>query len=304
MPDFIFIGSFKCASSSVHFYLGQHPQIFASTKKETGFFSLHYSKGMDFYAQFFEGAQKDQVLGETTPTYCFLPYVAERIHKHYPNAKLLLCLRNPVERAFSSWLMATGLGRERLPFDAVMEKSKRMYNQMKETLAGPGAEEFWIENNPNAKFAPLEITSIIAGEYAQMLKLYYRYFKPGQIKIIRFEDIYKNLDPTLSDIFSFLGVDPNFVVPNKESVNFYFDRSINEVFYKVFGLKTGRAIIDAVPKSVKNKLKHSLKKPPPKLTMEQRVRYWEFFKDDVAELESMLDADFSYWNPEAKKVAV
>jgi hypothetical protein len=120
--------------------------------------------------------------------------------------------------------MATGLGRERLPFDAVMEKSKRMYNQMKETLAGPGAEEFWIENNPNAKFAPLEITSIIAGEYAQILKLYYRYFKPEQIKIIRFEDIYKNLDPTLSDIFSFLGVDPNFVVPNKESVNFYFDQ--------------------------------------------------------------------------------
>jgi hypothetical protein len=69
-------------------------------------------------------------------------------------------------------------------------------------------------------------------------------------------------------------------------------------------LKTGRAIIDAVPKSVKNTLKQSLKKPPPKLTMEQRVRYWEFFKDDVAELERMLNADFSNWDPAAKKVAV
>ena len=125
MPDFIFIGSFKCASSSVHYYLGQHPEIFTSTKKETGFFSLHYNKGMDFYAQFFQGAAPGQVLGETTPTYCFLPYVAERIHKHYPDVKLLLCTRNPVERAFSAWLMATGLGRERLPFDDVMLKSER-----------------------------------------------------------------------------------------------------------------------------------------------------------------------------------
>ena len=57
MPDFIFMGSFKCASSSVHFYLSQHPRIFTSTKKETGFFSLHYSKGMNFYEQFLKVQQ-------------------------------------------------------------------------------------------------------------------------------------------------------------------------------------------------------------------------------------------------------
>ena len=229
------------------------------------------------------------MLGETTPTYCFLPYVAERIKKHYPDAKLILCLRDPVERAFSSWLMATGLGRERLSFDEVMEKSERMLETMKRTLTGGDAEKFWIENNPNAKFAPLEITSIIAGQYAEMLKLYYRYFNPEQIKIILFEDLKTNLDSTLSDVFGFIGVNPDFIVPNKESVNFYFDRTANEIIYKIFGLKTGRVIIDAIPKSLKLKLKKSWKKPPPKLSMEQRLRYWEFFKDDVAELERMVN---------------
>lgn len=302
MPDFIFIGSFKSASSSFHYYMSQHPQIFTSTKKETGFFSLHYSKGMDFYTKFFEGATNDQILGETTPTYCFLPYVAERIKKHYPDVKLVLCMRHPVERAFSSWLMATGLGRERLPFDEVMEKSKRMYHEMKKTLAGLGAEKFWIDNNPNAKFAPLEITSIIAGEYAEMLKLYYRYFKPEQIKTILFEDLYKKTDETLADIFKFLGVDPNFKVPNKESVNFYFDRTANEVVYKIFGLKAGRVIIDAIPNTFKLKLKKTWKKPPPKLTNEQRIKYWEYFKDDVAELERMLNKSFSHWEPATAKI--
>jgi hypothetical protein len=297
MPDFIFIGSFKCASSSFHYYLSQHPEIFTSTKKETGFFSLHYDKGMDFYAKFFEGAKENQIRGETTPTYCFLPYVAERIQKHYPNAKLILCLRHPVERAFSSWLMATGLGRERLPFDEVMEKSKSMLSVMKQKLADENAEQFWIDNNPNAKFAPLEITSIIAGQYAEMLKLYYKYFKPEQIKVILFEDLYKKTDETLSDIFSFLGVDSNFIVPNKESVNFYFDRTANEITYKIFGLKTGRLIIDAIPKSLKLKLKKSWKKPSPKLTTEQRIKYWEYFKDDVFELEKLTNRDFSHWNP-------
>jgi hypothetical protein len=147
----------------------------------------------------------------------------------------------------------------------------------------------------------LEITSIIAGQYAEMLKLYYRYFKPEQIKIIAFDDLYKKTDETLSDIFGFLGIDPGFIVPNKESVNFYFDRTANEIIYKIFGLRTGRVIIDAIPKSLKLRLKKSWKKPPPKLSTEQRIRYWEFFKDDVAELEKMINIDLSHWNPSARK---
>lgn len=299
-PDFIFIGSFKCASSSFHFYLSQHPDIYTSSKKETGFFSLHYAKGMEFYNQFFEGRTNEKIVGETTPTYCFLPYVAERLHKHVPDAKLILCLRDPVERAFSSWLMATGLGRETLPFDESMQQGKEKYEEMKKILASDKAEEFWIENNPDAKFAPLYITSIIAGEYAQMLKLYHQYFKPEQIKVVFFDDFVKKLDPTLSDIFTFLGVS-DFTVPNKESVNFYFDRTANKIMYKIFGLKTARKIIDAIPKGFKTSLKKKWKKPSPKLTLEQRKKYWEYFKNDVAELEKMLNTDLSRWNPNIEK---
>src|ERR1044071_5198694 len=115
-PNFIIIGSTKCASSSLHFYLKQHPQILMSNVKETGFFSLQYAKGLDFYQQYFEEAAGEKALGETTPTYCFLPFVAERIKQHFPEIKLILTIRNPVDRAFSSWLMKTGLGKETMTF--------------------------------------------------------------------------------------------------------------------------------------------------------------------------------------------
>lgn len=304
-PSFIIIGSTKCASSSLHNYLGQHPDIFTSKIKETGFFSLRYNKGMDFYATYFQEATNQKAIGEATPTYCFLPYVAPRIKEHFPDIKLILCLRNPLERAFSSWLMKTGLGEETLPFDTSMDISKKMLEYTRDKLASPEGEKYWIENNKNfsATDEKRPRTYILAGRYAEMIKLYTKYFKPEQIKIIFFDEMRKDLDGKLSELFQFVGVNPDFVVPNKESVNFYYDRKFTKIIMSVLGQKLGRSLINAVPKNIKDGMRKNMKKTePPKLSMEDRLKYWDCFKDDVEELEKIIGKDLSSWNPNKKLI--
>lgn len=299
-PNFIIIGSTKCASSSLHNYLGQHPEVYTSKIKETGFFSLLYSKGIVFYSSFFKEAGNKKIIGEATPTYCFLPYVAPRIKAHFPDMKLILCLRNPLERAYSSWLMKTGLGTETLPFNESMEISKKMVDYTRKMLAGPDGERYWVDNNNNhsGKDELRPRSYILGGRYAEMIDTYYKHFDPAQIKIIFFEDLKKDIDGKLAEIFSFIGADPKFIVPDKESVNFYFDRKATKTVVNILGQKSGRALMDLVPKSIKDIIKKRMKRvEPPKLSMEDRLKYWDCFKDDVAALEKMLGKDLSHWNP-------
>ncbi len=299
-PNFIIIGSTKCASSSLHFYLNQHPQISMSNIKETGFFSLRYSKGLDFYQEYFKQAVNEKAIGETTPTYCFLPYVAERIHKHFTDIKLVLCLRNPIDRAFSSWHMKTGLAEETMSFRDAMDLTLKMLDYTRNKLAASDAENYWINNQRNfsEKDELRPRTYIIAGEYAKALKLYLNYFSREQIKIIFFDDLKYKQNETLTDLYKFLEVDDKYNIEAKEPVNYQIDRKLNNIAYKLLGRKGGRTLINLIPKSLKNPLRKSLKtKTALTLTNEERMYYWQMFKNDVSELETMLSEDLQHWNP-------
>ena len=299
-PNFIIIGSTKCASSSLHFYLNQHPQICMSNIKETGFFSLRYEKGFDFYQQYFKEAVNEKAIGETTPTYCFLPYVAERIHKHFPNIKLVLCLRNPIDRAFSSWHMKTGLAEETMSFKDSMDLSLKMLDYTREKLAGADGENYWINNQKNfrEKDELRPRTYIIAGEYAKIIKLYLNYFNKEQIKIIFFDDLKYKQDKTLTGLYNFLEVDNTYNIKEKETVNFQIDRKLNNIAYGLLGRKGGRTLINLIPKFVKSPLRKTLKaKTASTLTKEERIYFWKMFSDDVSELENILSVDLGHWNP-------
>ena len=88
-PNFMIIGPPKCGSTSLHFYLGQHHEVFVSEPKETSFFTDDYDKGIVFYENYFKKAGDSIAIGEATPTYSFLPFVSARIKKHYPNTKFI-----------------------------------------------------------------------------------------------------------------------------------------------------------------------------------------------------------------------
>lgn len=109
-PDFIFLGASKAGSSWLHSYLTKHPDIFVPTAKDIYFFQNYYDKGKAWYEAFFEPAKPGQVTGEICHDYLHNPDAIARIAADYPNAKLICSLRQPVDRAISTYLYAARHG--------------------------------------------------------------------------------------------------------------------------------------------------------------------------------------------------
>ncbi|MBE9138216.1 sulfotransferase [Nodosilinea sp. LEGE 07088] len=110
LPDFLFIGAMKSATTTMHYQLGQQPGIFmVSNPKELYFFShdQNYNQGTDWYKSKFSGAKVDEICGEAATTYSQLPTypdVVERMYSLIPNTKLIYIMRHPIDRLISQYL--------------------------------------------------------------------------------------------------------------------------------------------------------------------------------------------------------
>ncbi len=104
-PDFMIIGAAKCGTTSLYKYLNYHPQILLPNKKELRFFDKNFQRGYGWYlAQFPSICDRPELLtGEASPSYLFSPHVAQRIKDFAPRTKLIVMLRNPVDRAISNY---------------------------------------------------------------------------------------------------------------------------------------------------------------------------------------------------------
>ena len=118
-PDFIIIGAAKCGTTSLYKYLSYHPQILLPNKKELRFFDKNFQRGYEWYlAQFPRIGDRPELLtGEASPSYLFSPHVAQRIKDFAPKSKLIVMLRNPVERSISNYYQnqKTGCHQKTLP---------------------------------------------------------------------------------------------------------------------------------------------------------------------------------------------
>ncbi|HEY9295730.1 MAG TPA: sulfotransferase domain-containing protein, partial [Phormidium sp.] len=135
-PDFIIIGAQKCGTTSLYEYLIQHPQILAASKKEVHFFDLNFAKGVDWYRQQFKPVSQKSITGEASPYYIFHPLVPQRIYQLFPQVKLIVLLRNPVERAISHYYHEVRLGFEDLGLeDAIAQEPARLEGETAKILA-------------------------------------------------------------------------------------------------------------------------------------------------------------------------
>ena len=117
LPDFIIIGAQKSGTSSLYYYLSQHPNVKPALKKEVHYFDLNFEKNVLFYRMQFPLIfnrlnifGKKYVTGEASPYYIFHPHVARRISKIIPSVKIIVLLRNPIDRSFSHY---TGVHNEK-----------------------------------------------------------------------------------------------------------------------------------------------------------------------------------------------
>jgi len=104
LPRFLIIGAGKCGTSSLLYYLADHPDVRLPSKKQVAFFDHQYRRGMSWYLQHFpKDLETNQVTGESTPGYMVYSRVAGRIAQEMPHVRLVAVLRDPVERAWSAY---------------------------------------------------------------------------------------------------------------------------------------------------------------------------------------------------------
>jgi hypothetical protein len=200
--DFFVIGVARGGTTSLYNYLQQHPGIFLPKVKECNFFSevasldkeaydtpeedkeyhMKIIQDEKVYFGLFEKAEDSQLKGEISPSYLWDKNTAERIYNHNPNAKLLISLRNPIERAHSHYLMNYQTGHDKeSSFEAALHAPKR---------------RIWGGGNMYLEM----------GMYYQQLKPYYHRFNTENIKVIVSEVWTRNNGEALNDIYKFLGL--------------------------------------------------------------------------------------------------
>ena len=126
LPNFFIIGAAKSGTTSLYKYLTGHPQVFMSPVKEPCFFSTGLGgaddplgpepptliRDWDAYRQLFAAVTTETAIGETSANYVYEPQTAARIHRYLPEARLIVSLRDPIDRAYSHFLMASRFGLE------------------------------------------------------------------------------------------------------------------------------------------------------------------------------------------------
>ncbi len=185
-PDFIGIGAMKSASGWIFKSLRQHPEVSDKNMKEQYFFNkpYNYRKGITSYYSIFSKSPKGKIKGEFTPSYMLSPQVPSLIHKHLPNVKIIACLRNPAERAYSDYRYN------------IQENGRfTLYNDFEDVLKND--TEF-----------------VQRGFYFKQLKEYFELFPRENILILFYEDLKKDPIEFIHGIYKFLGLkDTKFISP-------------------------------------------------------------------------------------------
>ncbi len=183
-PSFIFTGTGRAGSTWFFEILQEHPEVFLPANKGTFFFTRWYDRGVDWYEAFFPIRHNGKVVGEVCEDYLCSGEALARIKAHWPDMRLICCLRNPYERALSAWhfFRRNGLA---LP-----------------TLAAQG------ECRPEVFYM---------GHYASQLKVVRSLFPEDQLLIFLFDELKSAPENVVVRLYRFIGVDPQFVPPSLHS---------------------------------------------------------------------------------------
>ena len=246
-PNFIIIGSAKSGTSSLYDYIVQHPEIDIlpnykrrlPKEKEIYFFDENFSLGKFWYKSNFSFAYSKKQMGEANPNYIYHPLVPNRIQKTIPNCKFIVILRNPVDRAYSDYQMKVKNKLEKLTFEeAIKNEDKRIKGEVKRIIE---KQEF--------SFNFTAYSYLNRGKYAEQLERWFKKFPRKQFYILSTDDLKKNSDQILNEIFKFLDLDGQKIdILTKKNTGSYKSMNVetrtelveyfkphNEKLYKLLG---------------------------------------------------------------------
>ncbi len=201
LPNFLIIGAQKGGTTSLYAYLAQHPNVAEALTKEVHYFDYHYSQGLSWYKAHFPLASrmKDKITGEATPYYLYHPHAASRVQQLLPNAKLIILLRDPVERAYSHYNMGNKFNKEnRESFEtAVSEEEGRIRNDWKKMVANPGWESTNVQN----------FSLVDRGDYLPQILRWEAHFPKTSMLFLKSEDFFQDPVAITKQAWKFLGLE-------------------------------------------------------------------------------------------------
>ncbi|MBW2046074.1 MAG: sulfotransferase domain-containing protein [Deltaproteobacteria bacterium] len=211
LPDFIIIGVQKGGSRAIKDNLVKHPLVMIPDVWEVHFFDddRYWNRGIGWYKKLFSG----RVCGEKTPQYIFFPKAIKRMHEVVPNAKLILSLRNPADRAFSQYqMMISPSHQERrkkrgLPIE--LPSFSQLINQLMSVF--PYSCKVYFSNHLGFDDfnAYTEISLLLQhGIYIYQIKNLLKYFSRSQLYIVIQERMRKYTPAEINKIIDFLGLPP------------------------------------------------------------------------------------------------
>lgn len=197
LPQFLGIGVQKGGTTSLYSLLKKHPNIYLPTKKEIHFFTLNFYKGNEWYENHFDACSSKQICGEVTPYYIFHPYALQRIKQLCPEVKLIILLRDPVQRALSHYFHSKRLGLETNNlYDAILLEKERLM----------GAESLLIA--PSGRHHSHQEHSYISrSRYEIQLECIYKLFSSQKVFLRKSEDLFNKESFFWEEILDFLDVE-------------------------------------------------------------------------------------------------
>ena len=209
--DFMIVGAQKCGTTALAHFLGRHPDIGMSSRKEVHLFdSPEYSAAWSRsdidrrYGRYFEHCPDVAIRGEATPIYMYVPEVAAELRRYNPGLKLIVLLRDPVDRAISEHRMQRDRRREHLPLWLALL-----------------AEPFRLRRDADPRKSRSETREHsyrIRGLFSRQMRNLHRHFPKEQVLVLRSDDLRRNHDETMRRVLDFLGADNAVRIPGPETV--------------------------------------------------------------------------------------
>ena len=271
------VGFPKSGTTSLHYYLNQHPDVCMSNIKEPNFFSsneiaeLYYDntviKTMSDYIKLFDHPN-NKILGESSVSYIYYSSVAKKIFNYNNNAKIIIILRNPVDRAFSHFLMDNRLGYCNINFKEVISNPKKY----------PLFYQQYVD----------------IGHYYEKIKVYIDIFKKENIKILIYEDFIKETQKYVNEVFDFLEIKRFKVdISPKNS----YEKPSNFILEKLYKFKILRYLFNLLPVFLINAIKSIFFKgvSKPILDADLKSKLFNIYEYSFIKLSGLTQKDLTKW---------
>jgi Sulfotransferase family len=289
LPNFLIVGVQKAGTTSIYNYLNEHPQVYMSPIKETNFLEKDWEtiapelckkqkiRTIEEYSQLFQNVKDEIAIGEASPNYLFHYQTSiNRIQRYVPNAKQIVILRDPAERAYSDYLMHVR--------DCVGDRSL----------------------SDQIKYSSHKSFILRKGFYYEPLQHYINTFGNKKIKVYLYEDLCKDPFEFMKSIYQFIEVNDSFqanISKKAQVAQIPKNKMVNNLLRKQNPIRSSVAGIAKYffPTEVRQNLRNRLiklnsqdKKQVP-LPAEERQQMVELYREDILKLQDLIQKDLSLW---------